>query len=89
MVMTFSLFHLLVHVLNECKDLEYLLQLIKHAPLVRQNYKLLSFGKEFLHRLKASGPLCLVSHNIKLVLIMLIKYVESFGTTWCLICKIG
>jgi hypothetical protein len=46
--MTFSLFHLLVHVLNECKDLEYLLQLIKRGPLVRQNYKLLSHGTTLL-----------------------------------------
>ena len=80
--MTFSSFHLLVHVLNECKDLEYLLHFIKRAPLVRQNYKLLSYGKEFLYRLKASGPLCLVSHPTKLVLIVLIKQVKSFGTTW-------
>ena len=57
--MTFSLFHLLVHVLNECKDLEYLLQLIKRGP-VRQNYKLLFYGT-------TSGPLCLVSHSTKLV----------------------
>jgi len=72
-VMTFSLFHLLVHVLNECKDLEYLIHFIKRAHLVQQNYKLLSYGKEFLYRLKASGPLCLVSHPTKLVLIVLIK----------------
>jgi len=47
-IMTFSLFHLLVHVLNECKDLEYLLQLIMCGPLVRQNYKLLSYGTTLL-----------------------------------------
>jgi len=47
-IMTFSLFHLLVHVLNECKDLEYLLQLIMRGPLVRQNYKLLSYGTTLL-----------------------------------------